>query len=370
MATLLVASAAVTVLPGVTATAEPAAEHGTVTAYEPRPPGWAGSDRAWYVEYTTDSPTGGTTVASGAVLVPEGAPPPGGWPVIAWGHGTSGLAPQCGFTATDGRYDADIVARFQDQGYAVVAPDYLGLGPTAETPHPYLHSRTEATATVDLVRAAVSANPDLSDTWAVVGVSQGGHAALNAGHLAGSRAPELDFRGTAALAPATNIDKAFALVGPYVPEIPGLDGATAYFAAALAGLRVAAPDLDLAAYLTPTGAELVDGLETLCVQDWGDRVGGASLGSLMTRPAFDGELASRLQQYMAVPTAGYDRPVLVTHGYADTTVPVVTTLALLGEFQVAGTQYEFHTYDVEHGGIVDASWPQLLPYLAGILAPA
>jgi hypothetical protein len=33
--------------------------------------------------------------ASGVVLIPAGTAPPGGWPVIAWAHGTSGVARMC-----------------------------------------------------------------------------------------------------------------------------------------------------------------------------------------------------------------------------------------------------------------------------------
>src|SRR6267378_6659583 len=35
--------------------------------------------------------TGQDVATSGVVLVPAGTPPPKGWPVIAWAHGTSGV---------------------------------------------------------------------------------------------------------------------------------------------------------------------------------------------------------------------------------------------------------------------------------------
>src|ERR1700722_13619695 len=34
-------------------------------------------------------------VASGVLLIPAGTAPQGGWPVIAWAHGTSGVARMC-----------------------------------------------------------------------------------------------------------------------------------------------------------------------------------------------------------------------------------------------------------------------------------
>ncbi|MGW4715435.1 lipase family protein [Nocardia sp. NPDC004260] len=180
--------------------------------------GWGGIESARFVEYVTECPTGAPTTATGVLATPAGTPPPGGWPIVAWEHGTSELGATCGIS-TNPRYDVPIVQRLLE-GYAVVAPDYVGLGAGAATTHPYLQSRTEATATVDLVRAARHVDAALAPRWAVTGVSQGGHAALNTGGIADIYAPELEFRGTAALAPPSNIEEVLALAGPYVPDVP------------------------------------------------------------------------------------------------------------------------------------------------------
>ena len=39
--------------------------------------------------------SGEPVLATGVVLVPSGEPPAGGWPVIAWAHGTAGVARVC-----------------------------------------------------------------------------------------------------------------------------------------------------------------------------------------------------------------------------------------------------------------------------------
>jgi hypothetical protein len=39
--------------------------------------------------------TGQDVATSGVVLIPAGTAPPKGWPVIAWAHGTSGVARLC-----------------------------------------------------------------------------------------------------------------------------------------------------------------------------------------------------------------------------------------------------------------------------------
>ena len=45
---------------------------------------------------STDGVDGKTpVVVSGEFFVPKGAPPAGGWPVLAWAHGTTGMADIC-----------------------------------------------------------------------------------------------------------------------------------------------------------------------------------------------------------------------------------------------------------------------------------
>jgi hypothetical protein len=70
-------------------------------------------------------------------------------------------------------------AMFAGGGYALLAPDYIGLGP-ARTEQPYLHAGATAAAARDLITAAnrvttalkMPASPELY----LVGFSQGGHA--------------------------------------------------------------------------------------------------------------------------------------------------------------------------------------------------
>ncbi|MBV8702405.1 MAG: alpha/beta hydrolase, partial [Acetobacteraceae bacterium] len=95
--------------------------------------------------YSSTNGIDGTTpvAVSGAVFLPEGRPPAGGWPIIAWAHGTTGVADVC---APSWRaryfYEAAHLAAWLTAGYAVVATDYQGLGTPG--PHPYLAMRPEA----------------------------------------------------------------------------------------------------------------------------------------------------------------------------------------------------------------------------------
>lgn len=62
-------------------------------------------------------------------------------------------------------------------GYAVLAPDYEGF--RSDTIHPYFVRASHANAILDALPAAHAIEGStLSDNWAIVGHSQGGHVAL------------------------------------------------------------------------------------------------------------------------------------------------------------------------------------------------
>jgi acetyl esterase/lipase len=142
---------------------------------------------------------------SGVVIVPPGDPPPGGRPIIAWAHPTSGVVPRCAPSLAIFLFEQIQGLRsFVRDGYVVAATDYPGLG-TPET-HPYLVGASEARAVLDSVRVAASMpGAGGGKKFVVWGHSQGGHAALFTGILAKSYAPELDLLGVAAAAPATDL---------------------------------------------------------------------------------------------------------------------------------------------------------------------
>ena len=61
--------------------------------------------------------------------------PAGAWPIVAWTHGTVGVADVCAQSYTQ-RSDRDkaYLGTLLAQGYALVATDYQGLG--TPSPHP------------------------------------------------------------------------------------------------------------------------------------------------------------------------------------------------------------------------------------------
>jgi pimeloyl-ACP methyl ester carboxylesterase len=147
---------------------------------------------------STDGLDGKTPIAvSGALFVPKGQAPAGGWPLLAWAHGTVGVADICA-PSFAGRSQRDITYLnfWLSQGYAVVASDYQGLG----TPggHPYLAVRPEAYSVLDSIRAVQGGGFGLSKKVVLIGQSQGGGAAFGTAGYAPLYAPELEVLGTVA----------------------------------------------------------------------------------------------------------------------------------------------------------------------------
>lgn len=153
---------------------------------------------------STSGDTGQPTVVSGSVFVPKGKAPEGGWPVVAFGHGTLGIDNECAPSLSEDLSGYIGVVRVLTKlGYAVAFADYQGLG--AKGVHPYSDSKTAGLNMIDAVRALHRTFPDISNKWAAMGGSQGGGAAWAADEQAAGYAPELTLVGAAATSPPTDL---------------------------------------------------------------------------------------------------------------------------------------------------------------------
>ena len=144
---------------------------------------------------STDGLDGETTNAvSGAVYLPQGDAPEGGWPLLVWSHGTVGIGDTCAPSfAGHGTRDPQYLNPWLEQGYAIAASDYQGLG-TPGT-HPYMDARTMAFNNLDLVRAVQSGGFPVSGAVFIAGQSQGATGALAAASYADQYAPDVKLRG-------------------------------------------------------------------------------------------------------------------------------------------------------------------------------
>jgi acetyl esterase/lipase len=180
---------------------------GTILRVEPFTEGLPPGSQAWKVLYASTDPDGRPLAVSGLVIAPLD-PPAGPRPVLAWAHGTTGIARPCAPSLTDAPLQGipDMSGPIAE-GWVITLTDYPGLG--TPSPHPYLVGESEGRAVLDSVRAAhrLDTGLELDDRYAVWGHSQGGHAAVFAGQLAPTYLPDLELVGVAALAPATELQK-------------------------------------------------------------------------------------------------------------------------------------------------------------------
>ena len=125
--------------------------------------------------YHSRSANGDDVAASGVVLFPEEeTPPAGGWPIIAWAHGSRGVARQCAPSLTRDLYYGSFLSMYVELGYAVVATDYTGLG--ARFRNAFSDMQSNAADLINSIPAARAAVPELSRKWVAMGTSEGSMA--------------------------------------------------------------------------------------------------------------------------------------------------------------------------------------------------
>lgn len=132
------------------------------------------------VIYNTVDSQGEPTIASGALFVPH--IPGCSLPVAVYNHGTVFLKSD----VPSNNNGEGLIGKYMGAfGYLGILPDYVGLG---ESPglHPYVHADTEASATIDMLRAAQefceSEEIELNEQLFITGYSQGGQAAMATVH--------------------------------------------------------------------------------------------------------------------------------------------------------------------------------------------
>ncbi|MFD9546812.1 lipase family protein [Nocardia salmonicida] len=370
---LTVLAAALSLVP--VASARPTESAGTVVGVESLSaaatlPGSARAERLLYRSTTAgDQPT----TTSAAVYFPAGQAPQGGWPVIAWAHGTVGLGDDCAYSVGGPaavERDWAYLGTWLNQGYAIVAADYAGLGGPGE--HPYLNGIAEAHNVVDAVKAATEQYSSLSNRWAVVGQSQGaGAAVFTARYATEFGGPDLDYRGAVGTGVPAYIEDVIQLLGPGVPPVTLSSHLTAYVLYILSGLRTTYPDLNIDGLLTDTGRTWLARAQTACIGPLGDELAAAkpSIGSMFARPMSSiPDVHGLLAHYMGLPESGYDRPLFLGQGLQDTDVVTPETLRYAAVLQANRQPLTFRTYPTDHDGTVNASLVDSVPFVSALFS--
>lgn len=298
------------------------------------------------VLYRSVSPAGKPIVVSGIVALPRGKPPPGGWPVIAWDHGATGVADRCalskGFWAgEEGR--AVVANGFLRRGFAIVESDYAGLG----TPgvHPYLIGVSEGRSVIDGVLAARALDRRVGRRWLPIGVSQGGHVSLWAAALAPSWGRALRLTGVVALAPSSHSADQFRLARYVTTPLPA---PVAFAALVLAGAQTVG--WDPTPVLSARALALNPQVYQRCwpALSAPDSLGGVPPADLL-RPNANLDPLYRILDANEPGTLTIRAPVFLGQGTRDTLVPAASTAEVANQLRRHHASVTYRTYPVEHG---------------------
>lgn len=337
--------------------------------------------------YSTTNQHGAVSPSTGAVFFPKGKAPAGGWPVLAWAHGTVGLADQCTPSMNPrSQRDQDYLNHWLNQGYAIVASDYAGMG--TEGLMSYLNGKSTAANVVDSViaaqdlPAAKQGGQKLSRNWAVIGQSQGGGAALHVALRATKRSQQanLNFLGTVATGAPAYVEEIVLAGSPTFPPVPLPAGLNTYAMYIVAAFREANPNVDVDSALTDEGKRMVKAAEDSCYPELSEALKGTNVARAFSKPLREVPgLEPALREFMQTPATGYDKPVFLGHGLKDMDVPTPIGIILntdmwinqfIGDMRSRNQRVEVHWYPTDHGGTVPASQVHSTPFLAELFRNA
>jgi pimeloyl-ACP methyl ester carboxylesterase len=281
------------------------------------------------ITYVSTTPAGDRVPVTGMILVPPTPAPEGGYDVVAWSHGTTGIGDKCAPSKFI-PFKLSGAAPLLSAGKLIAATDYEGLGTDTEI-HPYLVSDAEAHNVLDSARAAKAfGGGNRLVTW---GWSQGGQAALSARQVQQTYAPEFTLLGTAANAPVTDL-ATFLLPGrtdinvfPFTAEAI-LSWAEVYEQANLTDL------------VNVADAEKARLAQQACTGDIAANV-SKPLDQIFRSDPQNLDTWREIAELNSVKVDGSDAPVFVTHGDADTIVPISGTEKLVAALCAQGVPTEF-----------------------------
>jgi len=334
---------------------------------------------AYRILYASRAPIGTPRAVSGLIIIPTGTAPEAGFPVLAHGHGTTGMADNCAPTAMP-TASARFLLEWIINGYLVSATDYVGLG----TPglHPYIVGEAEAFSMLDGARAALRFHdpargmetPPATNRILLEGYSQGGHAALFAHQAWKSYAPELNILGTVALAPASEMRfLCQQLAGDWhvltAPITMGMYAYSQYYGA---------PGSLLAWLQQPWATDVPGWIESECLLVFSARFWREDPDDVFRRGLLKAVREGRWEDihpwtvYMDANTPGNyssDAPVLLVHGQADDIVPPQASERLLRRLCSHGTPTKLSRYpDADHFSVNQDARPEALQWMADRLA--
>ncbi|MDZ7577704.1 MAG: alpha/beta fold hydrolase [Candidatus Nanopelagicales bacterium] len=324
------------------------------------------------IMYMSRSANGEPVAVTGLIAQPATAAPPGGRPVVAFAHGTTGIGRECGISQdpfTPGTAGASMwdprMRPLVDSGYVVAATDYEGEGAPGKPT--YLVESIEGQNVLDSLRAAIYLEPEAVDpsNLAIYGHSQGGHAALSAASLAPSYAPELQVRGVVGAAPGL-LPSLPLVVSQLVNQSGTPDEAAAraaYLMNIIKSWTVLYPDdIRPSDYLTSEGIELLPDTLKYCYGNLSSKLRGRFDKIVKAAPA--NSMLKVTSENMPVDRK-IEAPVLLLQGLKDTDVVPQLTIAAANSLCQLGSDVELRTFANDtHETLLWSARPTLLDWLS------
>ena len=313
--------------------------------------------RAVRILYHSLDAAGRDVATSAVILLPAAPAPAGGWPVIAWAHGTTGVARLCAPSLEkDLSYGEEGLLPMVRAGFAVVATDYHGLGTVG--PHQYMNKLAQAQDVLYSIPAARAAEPSLGRRWAAVGHSQGGLAVWGVAELEASR-HDPDYLGAVSVAGGVNIEG-------IVRAMSDTSSSAAYYLMYNAyAIHAASPEFRPEQMLVGRGLKEYPAATTRGCYNYayasfiGHEHETTSVAGWTELPA-----AKRLFHGTEVGRAPIAGPLLVVAGEGDRSVPIAQARAAVDTACRNGIALQFRTYPgLDHDPTMDKSTPDLLTWI-------
>ncbi|OJF82014.1 hypothetical protein NS14008_26140 [Nocardia seriolae] len=314
--------------------------------------------------YATVDQRGNPARAGAGLYLPPGLPPAGGWPLVVWAHGTIGIGNDC---APSHRPQSDRNRNYfneiLDNGYAVLAPDYQGLGTGGN--FSYYNTAVEARSLLDAVTAVRQLPIPLTGHWALIGQSEGAHAVMSAAALYARNpgyAPGLN--GVIATGLRTNPAKS--LREMFRRGSTGSANQIGYAGYYLAAMEELNPG-SVTPYLSDFGRDYVEKAVTECLSDLVAAADGRRPAALVAdpdnpTPTFEADIRALVGYQESVVPAD----LMIGYGTADIDVPPADTPAYGPALQSHNPWVRITTTAYpgkDHSGAFLASLPDALGFL-------
>jgi pimeloyl-ACP methyl ester carboxylesterase len=281
--------------------------------------------------YHSRSAAGEDVAASGIVLIPAGEKvPAGGWPIIAWAHGATGIARSCAPSLIRNVGHGPFFSMYVNLGYAVVATDYTGLG--SNFPNAFLDGQSNASDLINSIPAARAALPQLGTRWIVMGEATGSLTAA-AVAVKENEIRDPDYLGSILISGLAGTREIYDHLPP---------GSSLMLASLAHGIKTVYPQFHVTDMLTEKALALYHRIEKVC-RDAGT-IAELPLSATVKPGWEDNEF---VRQYFTRNGLGRTRaygPILAVSGDSDQALPAALVAQVIARMCKQGDRVQWERY--------------------------